>query len=206
MNSTTRSVSGAVLMLAIIPVIVGLLACLPVPVGDPERSRIDPELSGVWAMTEDATDSGMYIFRPYDRRTWLVIGIEKDKPGSATVYKAWLTKLGGEKFMTWEMAGGFKKDGGFLPEYWLVFRVEKEDANRVKLHMLNYEYDGFKVFPDPDEYDGDYGKDMRRQFERVIKKNVDDDDMYGEALVLRRLADDELADASDRFQEIISFD
>ena len=33
--------------------IAGLLACMPVPVGDPERSRIDPNLSGAWLLAEE---------------------------------------------------------------------------------------------------------------------------------------------------------
>lgn len=208
MKSNLRSFSGAVLMFAIIPIIAGLLACMPVPIGDPERSRIDPELSGVWAMTEEGKDSGLYMFRPYDKRTWLVIGVEESGEAfePAAVYKAWLTKLGGEKFMTWEMAGGVDAKGSFSPEFWYVFRVDKDNANLVKLRLLNYEYDGFESIPGPDDYEGNYVKDMRRKFERVIKKNVDDEEMYGEALVLRRLVDDELAAAADRLREVIAFE
>jgi len=65
------------MMLAIIPVIVGLLACMPeiAPLGNPERARIDPELSGVWVMgTEDELIFVLY-FDPYDKRTWLVFCI-----------------------------------------------------------------------------------------------------------------------------------
>lgn len=206
MNANIRSLSGAALMLVIIPIIAGLLACMPVPVGDPERSRIDPQLSGVWATTEDGKESGHFLFRPYDKRTWLVVGIEGGKPGTAQVYKAWMTKLGGRQFLTWEQAGGINDDGSFLSEFWYVFRVEKEGANQVNLHMLDYEFGGFEGLPDPDDYDGDYVKDLRRSFERVIKKNVDDEDLYGDVLTMRRLADDELAEASERFESVIAFD
>ena len=208
MKAKIRSFSGAVLMLAIIPIIAGLLACMPVPIGDPERSRIDPELSGVWALTDEGKDGGYYMFRPYDKRTWLVVGLEEagEPTKPAAVYKAWLAKLGGEKFMTWEMAGGVDTKGKFTPEFWFVFRVDNDNADLVKLHMLDSEYEGFKDFPDPDGYEGNYGKDMRRQYERVIKKNVDDEDLYGDTLVLRRLAGDELAEASRRFGKVISYE
>ena len=208
MKATTRSTSGAVLMLAIIPIIVGLLACMPVPVGDPERSRIDPAMNGVWALTADGDDDGYYLFRPWDKRTWLVIGVEKGgeviKP--ATVYKAWLARLGGETFMTWELAGGFDTEGGFTPEYWFVFRVDKDNADRVMLNSLDYDYAGFEAFPDPDDYDGNYVQDMRRKFERVIRKNVDDEAMYGDSLELRRLTGDELAEASKRFGKVVAYE
>ena len=75
MKPTTRSISGAVLMLAIIPAIIGILACMPVPIGDPERSRIDPEISGVWVWLDGDEDATFYAFEPYDKRTWLLTGV-----------------------------------------------------------------------------------------------------------------------------------
>jgi len=208
MKANTRSVTGAVLMLAIIPVIVGLLACMPVPVGDPERSRVDDELNGIWVLTEDGKIDGYYLFRPWDKRTWLVLGVghEGDEVEPVAVYKAWLKKLGGETFMSWEMAGGMQDDGSFLPDYWLVFRVEKDGARTVNLHMLEMEYDGFEDFPSPEGYDGNYAKDMRRKFERVIRKNVDDAGLYGDSLQLRRLADGDRDDALDRFDSYFAFE
>ena len=208
MKATTRSVSGAVLMLAIIPIIVGLLACLPVPVGDPERSRIDPEMNGVWAMTQDGADKGLYLFRPWDKRTWLVLGIEDggsaDQP--VVVYKAWLKKLGGEQFMTWELAGGMQEDGTFQAEYWLVFRVDLDGENQMNLRILDYEFTGFEGIPEPDGYEGNYVRDMRRRFERVIKQHADNDEMYGDTMVLRRVPDDELEAMAKRFQKYVEFD
>ena len=208
MTPKTRSFSGMALMLVIIPIIAGLLACMPVPIGDPERSRIDPELSGAWALTTDGEKDGYYLFRPYDKRTWLVLGVEESGTvvEPVAIYKAWLAKLGGEKFMTWELAGGIKDDGSFLADYWFVFRVEKDDADQFQLHMLDYEYDGFEGLPSPKDYEGDYVRDMRRGFERIIKKNIDDEEMYGDTLVLRRLAGDELSEASDRFEKVIAFE
>jgi len=207
MTPKVRSFSGAALMLVIIPIFAGLLACMPVPVGDPERSRIDLEMNGVWAVTEDGEDMGYYLFRPYDKRTWLVIGLEQnDAAQKVSIYKAWLTKLGGERFMTWEPAGGINEDGGFVPEFWFVFRVDKSSLRQVELLMLDYEYEGFEGIPDRDDYEGNYVRDIRRKIERVIKKNVDDAEMYGDALVLRKLGGDELAEASDRFEKVIDFE
>ena len=206
MTPKIRSLSGAALMLVIIPIFAGLLACMPVPVGNPERSRIDPGLSGVWAMVEDGRESGNYLFRPYDKRTWLVVGIEASGSGTAQVYKAWVTKLGGEQFLTWEQAGGFKKDGRILSEYWYVFRVEKQGADKLTLHMLDYDFSGFEDLPSPDNYDGNYAKDQRRSFERVIKKNLHNEDLYGDAVTMRRLTVDELPEASVSFQKIIAFE
>ena len=41
MKARTRSISGALMMLVIVPLFAGLLACMPeyVPLGNPERAR-----------------------------------------------------------------------------------------------------------------------------------------------------------------------
>ncbi|MEJ2255485.1 MAG: hypothetical protein P8X98_00515 [Woeseiaceae bacterium] len=74
MKPQIRSITGAVLMLALIPIFAGLLACIPVPIGDPERSSIDPDINGVWTASLDGEGAALYLFRPYDERTWLLIG------------------------------------------------------------------------------------------------------------------------------------
>lgn len=81
-----------------------LAACqrgnLAVPIGDPEKSRIDPELSGVWQaikLVEDETEEteaatgeasseegGLHVvlIDPYDKRTWIVrqVMLEAKRP------------------------------------------------------------------------------------------------------------------------------
>mgnify|MGYP001821908441 FL=1 len=69
-------------MLAIIPIFAGLLACMPVPIGDPERSRIDPEITGVWFLESDGELDGIYNYQPFDKRTWLMTGVPVEEgPG-----------------------------------------------------------------------------------------------------------------------------
>jgi len=67
-----RSRFGFLLAVFMLPALLGVMACfeLPAPVGDPERSRMDPALSGVWVSLSD--DGWIFIFEPYDKRTWLV--------------------------------------------------------------------------------------------------------------------------------------
>ena len=79
MRPYVRSATGVLLMLGIIPVFAGLLACMPVPVGDPEKSRIDPELSGVWAVSGEGNSGPVYFLRPYDKRTWLIWATEVEE-------------------------------------------------------------------------------------------------------------------------------
>lgn len=77
---TRRSVYGLILMLGIIPIFAGLLACMPVQIGDPEESLIDTEMTGIWALINPEMGDGdglgaFYIFESFDKRTWLITGI-----------------------------------------------------------------------------------------------------------------------------------
>ena len=237
MTPVTRSTSGALLMLAIIPFIVGLLACMPVPIGDPERSRIDPDISGVWVVNDD-DDSVLYHFRPYDKRTWLLMGVwpekgpefegaefnvesardllhaletrsigDKGMTSTTTVaYKVWLTKLGGVQFMTWELVGGFNKDGSTTPEFWWVFKVVKTDRDHFELHLVDSESAAFEHIVSPDDYEGgDYVGDMRRTWERALKKAADDEDIYDDSWEFQRIPDSLVGQASTLFREVIGF-
>lgn len=89
MKPSTRTASGALLMLMITPVVVGLLACMPVPIGDPERSRIDPDINGIWVWLGGNGDPGFYAFEPYDKRTWFLTGVsvEEGKNGVLSNYE-----------------------------------------------------------------------------------------------------------------------
>ena len=206
MKPRSRSLTGAVIAVLVLPVFVGLLACLPVPIGDPEKSRIDPELSGMWIGTFDDLD--VALFEPYDKRTWLLTMFEVssgeedcDWPdasdedndidpidwtydmairemgplesgclasGSLALFKVWMKKLGGQWFMIWEKKSVFDDEDEFDTEEWWVFRIDKRDPDKFFLWMVE-SYDGFD---DVDE--------TRKAYERVIKKNVDDPELYAE--------------------------
>ena len=226
MKRRTRSISGAVLMLAIVPAIIGLLACMPVPIGNPERSRVDPDISGVWAMLGDG-DEAFYIFEPYDKRTWLLTGVPieegseadlsdysldsyedlvalmKNAPvgddgvtaTSVVMYKAWRTRLGGAWFMTWEPKGLIGEDD-FNPEYWMVLKFTKPDADTINLHLVNGEAGVFE----------DVAK-TRRAYERVLKKNLDNKDVISEEpLRLFRLQKEYLPFAEKLAGQVIDVD
>ena len=211
MIANTRSISGAVLMLVIIPVLAGLLACMPVPIGDPERSHIDTSMSGWWVMQDTDSNFTLCLLKPYDKRTWLVILVsvetgdiaEIEVPdisspgkmfaflqendvgpqgivgGEPAVYKTWMTRLGGERFLTWENIADIDDLDTFLPEAWFVFKVGAQKDNYFELAMLNPEYDAFDALSDELEDESDPWK-VRKRWERVIRKHVDDPDLYDE--------------------------
>jgi len=222
MKPTTRSISGAALMLAIIPAIVGILACMPVPIGDPERSRIDPAISGVWAYFGDG-DPAFYIFEPYDKRTWLLTGIPLEEGDEADfsdydldryddVAKLMENETVGEDGATANEVIMYKawrtKLGGewfmtwepkgvfdnetFTPEMWLAFRIDRPDADTLDLYMVID-----TLFEGVAE--------TRRAYERVIKKNAKNDELVADdPLRFRRVTSEYLEFVGDLAGEVVA--
>jgi hypothetical protein len=78
MKPRNRSLTGAVIAVLVLPVFAGLLACIPsfpVPIGNPEKSRIDADISGMW-LSDDEDGIFVYLFEPFDKRTWLISAVE----------------------------------------------------------------------------------------------------------------------------------
>jgi hypothetical protein len=79
MRVNARSATGGLLMLGILPMLAGLLACMPeyVPLGDPDRSKINPAMTGVWHVTGDIEPFvGQFLyFQPWDKHTWMVTNV-----------------------------------------------------------------------------------------------------------------------------------
>jgi hypothetical protein len=226
------------LMLTIVPIFAGLLACMPVPIGDPEHSRIDPELSGLWVMDSgDAVD--LYLFHSYDKRSWLVVGAHLEEGSEAEiddlpvesaeealaalrkhpigedgitststiVFKAWLTKLGGEQFMTWEPIGEMNSDGSFTPDFWYVFKLVKDPEKKVRLYFVDPDYEGFANIKRRKDYEGDdYPKVMRRTWERAIRKHAKDSELYSDLYTLHRVPKADAEKAAKLLMEVIGFD
>ena len=212
-------------MLAIIPAIVGILACMPVPIGNPERSRVDPEISGVW-MYLDESEPGFYTFEPYDKRTWLLTGIPLEK-GEAADFSGYDLESADDvvRLMENEAIGAdgatatetilYKvwrtKLGGewfltwepkavfdqdnFKPEVWWVFRIDRPDADTLDLYLVSGDSD---LFEDVEE--------NRRAIERVIKKNARNPELYDdEPLRLLRVRPEHLGFFEDLAGEVLEY-
>jgi hypothetical protein len=182
-----RSIVGLAIVLVLLPFVLGNDSCsvLKTPVGDPEHSRVDPRISGVWLTIEIGSEKlqeyeGMlWQIEPYDARTWLVTIVnfkdagsvaapaasngdssqavtsppsvdnsslqgavaappqpvdvvralatlrqERAVPRGLSVFKGWVTTLGGRRFLVLESRMGPSTDRGFLPSEWSVFRAE----------------------------------------------------------------------------------
>ena len=115
----------------------------------------------------DDSDLSKYDLTSYDGFVELVAADDNIYIDKIAVYKAWLKKLGGEVFMTWEPK--IALDGGIAePDVWLVYRIVKDSPDTILMQMVNSESDLF-----------DDVKETRRAYEKVISKNADNPELYG---------------------------
>ena len=66
-----RSLGGLLMALIMAPFVISVLACLEAPIGNPETSKVDPKLSGVWFGKYNG-EPALLVLQPYDKRTYLV--------------------------------------------------------------------------------------------------------------------------------------
>ena len=223
MNSIYRRLGGLAIALLMVPVLIGLLACLPVPIGDPERSRIDSDLNGIWIAPGDDVIT-VYLFEPYDKRTWYVEGFasydrmldetdETDETVEMTyegliaeigdqepsmfeeegpaVFKAWLARLGKHKFMTWEPLRFVLMSDDPDEMFWYGFRVIKHSSSHFELHMINGDSG---LFEDVEK--------KRRAYEKVIRKNTENTELYEPgAMHLFKMSDEDVQRLNDDWND-----
>ena len=203
-----------------LPVLLGILACLPAPIGNPEKSRIDSQLNGIWttSFSPKSNTGTIWILEPFDRRTWLVTWINVEalesvdresletENGQAdlidmlhfnrlgaeeiSLYKAWLTEIGDQRFLTFEPKIMVGADKPMTPEYWWAARVRKIDENSLAIAFINAKYDGFKeAFG---KFQGTITREQKgKMIERVIRRHIDDPELFGDPGNFRRIPEED---------------
>ena len=181
MTAKSRTFVSIALFLPLAAILLATFACLPAPVGDPETSKVDEALTGVYR-GGDAQQTILAVLRPWDAKTYLLtyMAVEKkdDKESHAEMhFKAWLTSLGGQTFLTAQpmddLSDILHTDN---PEkkYWAVFRLDKTPTGLVA-SMIKPDSDFVK------------GLDTRDQLEAAIKAHVNDKDLYGDPMTFKTL-------------------
>ena len=83
-SSRLRTFAGLTLAILFVPVMLGISACLETPIGDPEKGWVDPRITGVWLTGDPVPEDFnaiLWLFEPYDSRTWLVTWVGYGEPG-----------------------------------------------------------------------------------------------------------------------------
>ena len=159
--------------------ILAMVGCLPYSLGDPEKSQIDPKLSGYWVSASDDQKEVVALF-PFDQHTYVVEDVKLKKQddkwqpdGAPQIFKGWLTNVRGQQFMTLDFlqqhlpSSTDQKVYPVLrltptPEGMLV-RMVKSDFEPMKNVKSSAEVQQLieKELDNPDLYTGDGGKFRR---------------------------------------------
>jgi hypothetical protein len=137
--SNMRAATLAVAMMALV-----LAGCHTVPLGDPEKSAVDPKLAGWW---EADTPGGLMHVHPYDKHTYLVtfyvyeLAGDRIKPQARLAAKAWHAQVAGMDVISvevvnpeWELAAGEKAAARYA-----YFRYKRVEMG-IELLPMNLEF------------------------------------------------------------------
>ena len=203
-------------MLALLPALLGVLACLPTPIGDPEEATVDARMAGVW-FTRNEGEPGIVILEPFDKRCYLVTWLEpawraapkegeepeppelEDLSGgqcradNIMVAKAWLTTIGGQSFMCWEPKLQLDSERGLRPEFWYGWKVEFDGRDQLAMKIVDQEHEGFEKLDDETV--------TREQVEAVIAKHLNDPELFETTFTFRRIPKSSYGDIKGLLEE-----
>jgi hypothetical protein len=134
---------------AALVLLTGLSSCVPVPLGNPEKSTVPKEFVGLW-LWDDSDKTYLFDVQPFDSRACIVDWMEMNKKtGKADrryLVKAWTTDIKGTRFLTMKVlradaANHPSRSGDALT----MGRLELKDGH-VLLHLLKTdEFKGIKT-------------------------------------------------------------
>ena len=176
-----KNISGRTCVGVVIVAGVMLLAsCLPVPLGDPETSKVDAKLTGVWLQTKDNGERKLIAIAPADSHVYIIENVDYIKDGDALkvigrgTMRAWLTDVQGTRFLVCEFMEGMcdpKKAEKVYP----TFKISAT-ADKVELSLIDEKYAAFKSVKDP------------AALAKAIGEHLNDAAMYNnQALTFQRL-------------------
>src|SRR4051812_12613081 len=108
MKFSKRTWVGVILVMPMLALVLGMFACLPAPVGDPEKSKVDDKFLGVWQPeAQDANSKSVVVLKKWDAKTYLLLDYSVKTTDGKTerdqaAMKGWLTTIGGATFMVLE--------------------------------------------------------------------------------------------------------
>jgi hypothetical protein len=190
MKTNPRTLLAIALFVPLAAILLATFACLPVPIGDPEKSKVDETLSGVYQgkPTEPGDKTlSLAILRPWDAKTYLLqyfvvdASDNKDKRQFQS-FKCWLTTIEGKTFLTAQPMGDLQfalGDKGDKP-VWVVFRLDIVPSGLVA-SMVNPDSEFLKDLAKPED------------FAAAIKAHVSDKGLYGDAVTFKKLGKDDQA-------------
>jgi len=156
-----------------------LCSCLPVPLGNPDKSTAEAKYLGAWTYAE-AGQTTVVVIRPWDARTYLVDALIYTGDSSApvpkirTTFKGWLTTVKGYPFLTLQPIDTLSATPTNTPRKYLIAMLTLE-GDQLTGTPLDYQYPKF----------ADIG--TATQLEKTVADNFDDVKMWVKPIVATKL-------------------
>ena len=174
------------LAVSAIAVMVGLVACLPVPLGDAAKAVADAKYVGAWHWKEGERNHVASI-RPWDDRTFAVdiMMFEGDMasptPKGRLVCKGWLAEVKGKTFLNLQQVEFLNTLPGEKREkYFMIAKLELS-GDQLTATGLDGGYEAFK------------GVATTTELEKVVGEKMDDAKMWAKPIVAKKLGEDQMA-------------
>lgn len=184
-----KRLNRTLLTAAMVLALLTLASCLPVPLGDPDKSQVDSKLTGFWVDTDDANSGTMYVIAPFDSHCDMVQCVPYEKKGDryetkSSAWRAWLTDVKGTRFMTLQSAAHMADPAYPGDKSYPTVKIVMVPG-KLTFRALDSGYEKFKELKNSD------------QLAQIIQENLDDPKMYVEAeTTLRRMDAGKESDAS----------
>jgi len=165
-------------------VLLGFIGCISIPLGDPEKSKVDDKLLGAW-MSAPGSDGKqtMFTVQPWDSRTCMVSEFEfsKDsgniKPSGRLDWKMWIVDVKGTPFASMEMKNAQLATGPQTEVYASAKLVR--DGDKLTLSVVK------------DDVVKNANIATSQQLYDLIAANLNSADFYGDSLTLTKVKDDQ---------------
>ena len=152
-------------------------SCVPVPLGDPEKSKVRKEYLGLWL-----SDNNLLVdVQQFDKRTYVIDWMQYDtrngKVGHRNLIKGWITEIKGTRFFTLQV---FQVDSPNNPSTkGSVVSMGKIELKNKRLHISLFKDSVFKNVSKPD------------QLRKVLEARHADGKIYSDPMQLERVTKDD---------------
>lgn len=167
-------------------VALALSACLPVPLGDASKAKVDSRFVGAWEWNDGK--SNVAVIRTWDEHTFLVDTMTytgeaaAPSPSRRSVYKAWLHEVKGQTFMTLQPIEQLVTLPGEQARKQFLIAKMTFDRDQLTATGLDGGYAKFKDVATP------------TALETVVGENLNEVSMWVKPIVLRKVPQERIAE------------
>jgi hypothetical protein len=166
-------------------VLMGFIGCISIPLGDPEKAKVDDKLLGAWLSKPGDGEKKQTLFTvvQYDARTCAVSEFEfsKDgdtiKPSGRFDWKMWMVDIKGTQFASMEMKN---------PQ--LALEPQSDVYASAK---IVHDGDNLTITPVKDDLVKSANITTSQQLEDLIAANLNSPDLFGDPLMVTKVKDDQ---------------